>query len=226
MTDAKTSAAKRPITVALVDDYDVVLLGVAKIIDQYRDRVVVAEIDANKPLDDTVDVVLYDCFAQPESDHDQIAVLVRSPRARNVVVYTWNFHPELVEHARKQGVRGYLSKALPARDLVAAIEAVHAGEVVISDPPGRAGSVNGADWPGRSEGLSERESEILALITQGLNNADVAARAFLSPNTVKSYIRTIYRKIEVESRTQAVLWGVDHGFAPDHRRIDHWRGGP
>ena len=226
MTDARNAAATRPITVALVDDYDVVLLGVAKIIDQYRDRVVVAEIDTNKPLDDTVDVVLYDCFAQPESDHDQIAVLVRSPRARRVVVYTWNFHPELIEHARKQGVHGYLSKALPARELIAALEAVHAGEVVISDPPGRAGSVNGADWPGRAEGLSERESEILALITQGLNNADVAARAFLSPNTVKSYIRTIYRKIEVESRTQAVLWGIDHGFAPDHRRIDHWRGGP
>ena len=72
----------------------------------------------------------------------------------------------------------------------------------------------------------EREAEILALITQGLNNADVSARTFLTPNTVKSYIRTLYRKIEVASRTQAVLWGIDHGFAPNHHRIDHWRGGP
>ena len=158
----------RPITVALVDDYDVVLMGVAKIIDRYRDRVVVAEIDANEPVDDVVDIVLYDCFAQPESDHEHIAVLIDNPRARHVVVYTWNFHPELIETARKQGVHGYLSKALPARELIAALEAVHAGEVVISDPPGRSGGVNGLDWPGRSEGLSERESEILALITQGL----------------------------------------------------------
>jgi hypothetical protein len=43
---------------------------------------------------------------------------------------------------------------------------------------------------------------------------------------VKSYIRSVYRKIGVESRTQAVLWGVEHGFTPDHRRIDHWLGGP
>ena len=43
---------------------------------------------------------------------------------------------------------------------------------------------------------------------------------------MKSYIRTIYRKIEVTSRTQAVLWGVHHGFTPDHHRIEHWRGGP
>ncbi|MDT7722632.1 MAG: hypothetical protein QOE94_3643, partial [Mycobacterium sp.] len=49
---------------------------------------------------------------------------------------------------------------------------------------------------------------------------------YLSPNTVKSYIRAIYRKLGVGSRTQAVLWGVQHGFAPDHHRIEHWRGGP
>ena len=59
-----------------------------------------------------------------------------------------------------------------------------------------------------------------------LANAEVAALTYLSPNTVKSYIRTIYRKIGVGSRTQAVLWGVNHGFSPDHHRIEHWRGGP
>ncbi|MDT5257493.1 MAG: hypothetical protein QOD10_2573 [Mycobacterium sp.] len=68
--------------------------------------------------------------------------------------------------------------------------------------------------------------EILALITQGKSNADVARLTYLSPNTVKSYIRTIYRKLGVGSRTQAVLWGVKHGFTPDHHRIEHWRGGP
>jgi DNA-binding NarL/FixJ family response regulator len=115
---------------------------------------------------------------------------------------------------------------MPARELVAALEAVHAGEMVISDVPGRARSAAGLDWPGRGEGLSDRESEILALITQGKSNADVAKLTYLSPNTVKSYIRTIYRKVCVDSRTQAVLWGVDHGFTPDHNRIDHWRGGP
>ena len=216
-----------PITVALVDDYDVVVLGVANILEQYRDRVVIAEIDTNTAVDDAVDIVLYDSFAQPETDHDEIKVLVENPRARKVVVYTWNFEPELIDSARQQGVSGYLSKALPARDLVAALEAVHAGEIVISDPPpGRARSVSGLDWPGRGEGLTDREAEILALITQGKSNAEVAALTFLSPNTVKSYIRTIYRKINVGSRTQAVLWGVRNGFTPDHNRIDHWRGGP
>jgi DNA-binding NarL/FixJ family response regulator len=216
----------RPITVALVDDYDVVVMGVAKMLDRYRDRVVIAELDSSMPVQDTVDIVLYDSFAQPESDHEEIAVLIANPRAHRVVVYTWNFHPDLVASAQEQGAHGYLSKTLPARELVAALEAVHAGETVVSDAPPRTRSAPGLDWPGRGEGLSDRESEILALITQGKSNADVARLTYLSPNTVKSYIRTIYRKLGVGSRTQAVLWGVNHGFTPDHHRIEHWRGGP
>ncbi|MBV8789890.1 MAG: response regulator transcription factor [Mycobacterium sp.] len=217
---------RAPITVALVDDYDVVVKGVANMLEPYRDRVVIAELDSTMPVKDSVDIVLYDSFAQPESDHEEIGVLVANPHAHRVVVYTWNFHPDLLESARRHGADGYLSKTLPARDLVAALEAVHSGEVVISQAGGRARAAPGQDWPGRSEGLSDREAEILALITQGKSNADVARLTYLSPNTVKSYIRTIYRKVGATSRTQAVLWGVKHGFTPDHNRIDHWRGGP
>ncbi|WP_375401465.1 DNA-binding response regulator [uncultured Amnibacterium sp.] len=211
---------------ALVDDYDVVLVGLAHMFDAYRDRVVVSEIDSNEALADRIDIVLYDSFAQPESDSREIEALIGNPRARRVVVYTWNFQPDLVERARELGVHGYLSKTLSARDLVAALEAVHGGETVISTPPRRASSALGLDWPGRSEGITDRESEILALITQGKSNAEVAALTYLSPNTIKSYIRSIYRKIQVDSRTRAVLWGVQHGFTPDHHRIDHWLGGP
>lgn len=221
-----SSPAKPPITVALVDDYDVVVMGVANMFDNYRDRIVVAELDTTMGVSDDVDIVLYDSFAQPESDHHEIGVLVANPRARRVVVYTWNFHPDLIESAKRHGAHGYLSKTLPARDLVAALEAVHAGEMIVSDAPPRARTAVGLDWPGRGEGLSDRESEILALITQGKSNAEVATLTYLSPNTVKSYIRTIYRKIDVDSRTKAVLWGVAHGFTPDHNRIEHWKGGP
>ena len=63
-----------PITVALIDDYDVVLIGVANMFDRYPDRVVVAEIDVNTRLHDAVDIALYDTFAQPEADYDEIDV--------------------------------------------------------------------------------------------------------------------------------------------------------
>jgi DNA-binding NarL/FixJ family response regulator len=217
--------SKSPITVAIVDDYDVVVKGLANMFSEYRDRVVVTELVSNESVVDTVDIAMYDSFAQPESDEEAIRVLVSNPRAHRVVVYTWNFHPDLIRIAHEQGAHGYLSKTLPARELVEALEAVHAGETVISDVPPRTRSAPGLDWPGRGEGLSDRESEILALITQGKSNAEVAALTYLSPNTVKSYIRSIYRKIDVGSRTQAVLWGVKHGFTPDHHRIEHWRQG-
>ncbi len=215
-----------PITVALIDDYDVVLIGLAHMFDRYSDQIVVAEIDANAPLTDRVDIALYDTFAQSEADCDDIDVLIRNPRARRAVVYTWNFQPDLVATAMEKGASGYLSKTLPAHALVDALLAIHAGELVVSPSPTKARPASGLDWPGRAEGLTNRESEILALITQGKSNDDVAALTFLSKNSIKSYIRSAYRKIGVASRTQAVLWGIDHGFKPDNRRIDHWRDGP
>ncbi len=217
--------ATQPIRLALVDDYDIVLGGLAHMLDGYHDRVVITEIDANKPLVEDVDIALYDSFAQGEADTGEIDLLVDSPRAQRVVVYTWSFHPELIASARKRGVHGYLSKTLPAAELVDALEAVHAGSVVISDPPPLVHADPGLDWPGRHDGLTDRESEILALITQGRSNADIASLTYLSPNTIKSYIRSLYRKIDVASRTQAVLWGIAHGFKPDHHRIDAWRNG-
>jgi DNA-binding NarL/FixJ family response regulator len=218
------SAEVAPITVALVDDYDVVLFGLAHMLAAYQNRIALAEIDANRPVSQHVDVVLYDSFAQPQGDSDELEILVRNPHAGRVAVYTWNFQPDVIESAIRKGASGYLSKTLPARDLVAALEAIHAGTTVISPTPGKLRAAPGLDWPGRSEGLTERESEILALITQGKSNTEVAATTYLSVNSIKSYIRSIYRKIGVKTRTQAVLWGVEHGFKPDHHRIDFWRG--
>jgi DNA-binding NarL/FixJ family response regulator len=212
-----------PITIAVVDDYDVVVLGVARMLEQYPDRVRVAELSTTQTVDRPVDIVLYDAFAQAETDTADLRQFLDNPLAGRTVVYTWNFQAPLVEQVHNLGLHGYLSKALPARELVASLERVHAGEVVVSDPPGRARSATGLDWPGRAEGLSDRESEILALITQGRSNAEVASITFLSPNTIKSYVRTIYRKIEVTSRTQAVLWGVRHGFVPGaHEHGGRW----
>jgi DNA-binding NarL/FixJ family response regulator len=110
-----TSRVNGPITVAIVDDYDVVVMGLANMFDQYSDRVVVAELDSNEALVDTVDIALYVSFAQPESDHEEIAVLVANLRARRVVVYTWNFHPDLIHECAAAG-----SARLPVEDIARA----------------------------------------------------------------------------------------------------------
>jgi len=211
-----------PVRIALIDDYDVVVDGLAHMLEPFRDRLEVVEL-VDEPVAVDVDIALYDTFAQPESDHFDFCTLLENPYASRVVIYTWSFDTGLVAAARRNGVHGYLAKSLPAGHLVDALEAVHGGEIVVSMPHRRVNSAPGLDWPGRDHGLTNRESEILALITQGRSNAEIASLSYLSPNTVKSYIRAIYRKIVAGSRTQAVLWGVNHGFAPSGHRIDNWQ---
>jgi DNA-binding NarL/FixJ family response regulator len=208
---------------ALVDDYEVVLLGLAHMFDGYRDRVEIVQIAPDEPVTADVDIALYDTFAQGEADRHDLEVLIANPHAARVAVYTWSFHSSLIEMALAKGARGYLSKTLPAVQLVEALEAIHRGEVVVSEPPIKARTTVGLDWPGRSEGLSDREAEIIALITQGKSNAEIAALTFLSINSIKTYIRTAYRKIGVTSRTQAVLWGIEHGFKQQHMAMSSWQ---
>lgn len=211
-----------PVSLALVDDYDVILAGVAHLFDNYQERIRVVELDANKPISQEVDVVLFDAFAQPEADTD-LATIISNRHARRVAVYTWNFRSVLIEAALAMGVSGYLSKALPARQMVESIEAMHRGETIVSTAPKGNRLTVGLDWPGRAEGLSERESEILALITQGRSNAQIADIVYLSINSIKSYIRSTYAKIGVTNRVEAVLWGIEHGFQPDYHRIKGWQ---
>jgi NarL family two-component system response regulator LiaR len=204
-----------PLRLAIVDDYAVVIAGVASFL--AAERIEVVETGASQPVISDVDIVLYDTFAQVQGSGIDLEDFVRDSGAK-VVVYSWNLERRLIEQAIAAGARGYLSKVLTGPEIVAALERVMRGEIVIL-PGDSEASVDGAgDWPGRSAGLTPREAEIIALITQGLSNQEIATRAFLSINSVKTYIRTAYRKINATSRSQAVLWGVENGFKPDKLR--------
>lgn len=202
---------------AVVNDYEIVVQGVSAMLRAYTDRIEVVEYDASAAVLTPVDIALYDSFAQPRGDHAQ-SRLVGNPRVGKVVVYSWNLDPGTQRQSLQLGAAGYLSKQLPAAELVAALEAVHRGEVVVS-PETNSRALSGGDWPGREEGLTERESEVLALISQGFTNNEILEQTGLSINSLKSYIRTAYRKIGVTSRSRAVLWGIEHGFQPDRARV-------
>jgi DNA-binding NarL/FixJ family response regulator len=211
-----------PIRLALVDDYEVVVEGLAQMFVNYGDRVVVVQLAPDEPVTVNVDVALLDTFAQGEAEYADLDLLIQNRHAQRVVVYTWVFEPLVIDVALGKGAAGYLSKTLTARQLVEAIERIHSGDVYVSDPPQGRLPV-GQDWPGREEGLSERESEVIALITQGKRNAEIAALTYLSINSIKTYVRSAYTKMGVTSRTEAVLWGIAHGFGVQHRRINNWR---
>lgn len=220
------ATAARPVRIAIVNDYEIVIAGVAGLLAPYADRVAVIERDGQMPVVSEVDVILYDTFGQVQGDGVDLEDLVRGGRAK-VVIFSWNTEPGLVARAIAKGARGYLAKSAEAAEVVAAIERVHAGEQVVPiDAIDGAGATKGG-WPGKQHGLTAREAEVLALITQGLSNQEIADKCYLSINSVKTYIRTAYRKMGVSRRSQAVLWGLGHGFKPDQfRTIDDGSGTP
>ncbi|QIG42078.1 response regulator transcription factor [Nocardioides anomalus] len=204
----------RPVRVAIVNDYELVVVGVAALLEPFRDRVRVIEVDSNLPVVREVDVILYDTFGQVQGKGVDVDSLVDGGRAK-VVIYSWNLHAELVQESLEAGASGYLSKGMDAEELVRALEAVHEGRRVVPKGGGTVNPRPESSYPGKEQGLTVRESEIIALITQGLSNQEIADRSYLSINSVKTYIRTAYRKMGVERRSQAVLWGIQHGFQPD-----------
>jgi two-component system, NarL family, response regulator LiaR len=204
-----------PIRIAVVDDYEIVVAGITALLAPYEDRVRVVELDvATRPVRRDLDIVLYDTFGHTH-DHELSIKELTSVGSAKLVVFSWNVEPERIWRALAQGAAGYLAKSLPAERIVEALERVHAGETVVPDCPGTAPSDADVWWPGRDEGFSHREAEVLALIAKGLSNQEIAARLYLSINSVKTYVRTAYRKIGVSRRSQAVGWAIAHGFNSD-----------
>lgn len=223
------TAVAIPLAVALSNDYEVVVRGLAQMLAPFSNRVRVVELDVQMPVSRPVDITLCDTFSQQQANGHEIDLVLANPAAGKVVIFTWNLHAELVANALNKGVSGYLSKSLTAEQLVAALEQIHRGQVVVSreldaepvrlQPPLHGTGPEPGSWPGQAEGLTARESEVVALITQGYSNQQIAERSYLSINSVKSYIRGAYRKMGVTRRSQAVLWGVRHGMLPAPKRV-------
>jgi DNA-binding NarL/FixJ family response regulator len=205
----------RPLRLAIVNDYALVVAGIAAMLAPFRERIEVVELVSGLEASADVDLVLYDSFGALQGAAMDIPGVVGPGSTAKVVVFSWNLDAQLVREALASGAAGYLSKGFDAGEVVSALEAIHAGETVVPSRSGVVSPRSENDWPGKAEGLSVRESEIVALITQGLTNQDIAQRSYLSINSVKTYIRTAYRKMGVERRSQAVLWGIKHGFEPD-----------
>jgi DNA-binding NarL/FixJ family response regulator len=199
--------ARIPIRVALSNDYELALLGLAQMLARHPDKVKIVDLTTLSKMPHEADVILYDTFGRLPDHDNKLLKLVKENAAR-VVVYSWDDYPE--EAARRHGAAGYLHKGLNADELVAAIVAIHEGHRPAEVQGG--GSQPVLTWPGDGLGLSEREAEMLTFITRGLSNDEIARRAFLSINSVKTYIRTAYRKIGVQTRAQAVAWGYQNGF--------------
>ncbi len=201
-----------PIRVAVANDYPLVIAGISRALQNHTQWVTVVEHDSRTQVQRDVDVVLLDSFAQTSTDAAMRAALLAQSSTR-VLVFTWHTDPEIVAASLRAGAAGVVSKTVSPEELVDAVRRVHRGERVTPGTDLADGDGFGR-WPGDQFGISSRESEVLALICQGLSNQAVAQSMYLGSNTIKTYIRSLYRKIGAKTRSQAVIWGTSNGFQP------------
>jgi DNA-binding NarL/FixJ family response regulator len=204
-----------PVTVAVVNDYELVVAGVATMLRPYRDRLVVLDRALERTPDKPVDVSLFDTYGAADGQIDRIKVLADDPMSGTVIVFSFSTAPELVTASIGAGAGGFVSKTVNARQLADAIVTVAEGHRVVLTPAPHRHRDGDLGWPGRGRDLSARDSELLVLLRQGYTNREIAERLYLSENTVKTHLRRLFTKLGVSNRTQAAMVATeDDEFRP------------
>jgi DNA-binding NarL/FixJ family response regulator len=205
----ESPSATRTIRVAIANDYELVVAGVAALLGPYP-QIEIVDLAANRIPSAQADIILFDTYGHRDLGLSRVKELVESDHGA-VVVYTFEFEPGLVDRALDAGVRGYLDKRDSADRLVAALERIAAGEVAVSSGGTKLHRAE-IEWPGRAVGLSARESELLPLLAEGLKNNEIAEALYLSVNTVKTHLKDLYRKLGASNRAQAVAAAAEAGL--------------
>lgn len=192
------------VRVALVNDYELVLRGLHAMLEPFRHRVVVVEHELGGTPEMRVDIALFDTFAARRDALIRAKAMLDQSVVDHVVLYTWDAPEEFLQQADAIGVDAVITKSMSAADLVRALERVTAGERVGLETvvKGERSRHNGAE-------LTVREQEVLALLTLGLSNAQIAHELFLSVDTIKTHVRRVFTKLGVNNRTQAAMRAVD-----------------
>jgi DNA-binding NarL/FixJ family response regulator len=203
------TSPSRAISVAVINDYEIVVRGLAAMLAPFQHRVRLVDLDAGGNPSAPADVALFDTFAGRRHTLARAAEMVRTGQVDHVVLYTWDAAPEFVRAAREIGVSGVVLKTRSADALVESLERVAAGEKV-----GFGADLLGDRAAPRTVELSDRESEVLALIATGLTNAQIAEELYLSIETVKTYVKRLYAKLDVHNRAQAAVAASSHQLTP------------
>jgi DNA-binding NarL/FixJ family response regulator len=205
------------IDVFIAEDHTLVREGTRQILEQQPDLRVVGESDRGDLAVERVarlhpHVAVLD-FRLPVLNGVEVTARVHAaqPDVKVLLLSAYD-DAEYILAALQAGAAGYLLKTVPGHELVAAIRAVYAGETVLQDAVSR---VLAAHWrraslAGGSAQLSAREREVLGLLAAGLANKEIARRLSISLRTVEGHLGNVFGKLGVGSRTEAVLYALEH----------------
>jgi DNA-binding NarL/FixJ family response regulator len=208
--------------VMLVDDHDLFRTGLRNLLEEQGVQIVAEASEGSMALDLVrelaPDVVVMDLNMPGMNGIEATREIARVAPLTRVVVLTISDQDEDVIDAIVAGACGYLLKDSSIQDLMQGIRAAAIGEALISPHIAakvlqrvRAHGVASDDAAGGPE-LSDRETEVLRLIANGKDNADIAQELHISPKTVKNHISNILMKLQIENRIQAAVYAVRRGL--------------
>jgi DNA-binding NarL/FixJ family response regulator len=200
------------IKVMIVDDHPTFRMGLAALIDSQPGMSVVAQYASGEEAlaafrPGQVSVVLMDLRLSGMGGVETIlGMLARDPAVRTIVLTTYDADED-VFRAMQSGAKSYLLKDMSTEEIAGTIRAVHAGSTEIS--PRIAERL--AERAQR-QALTAREQEVLHLLVRGRSNKEIGAQLFISEETVKSHLKTLFAKLKVRDRTDAAINAVRHGI--------------
>ena len=209
---------QKPLRIAVADDHRLVLAGIRRAFERAPDMEIVAEAMTGRNLIALVeetgpDVVLLD-LRMPDGDGLwTLGELRRKNPDLVVIVLSASESPQHIDQALGMGASSYVSKTINPLDLPSTVRQVVEGTV---HHRGIVGAVTESAVPSRPHGapggLSDREMDILRLVAEGLSNQEIAAKLFVTGQTVKFHLSNIYRKLEVANRTEASHYAHVNGL--------------
>jgi DNA-binding NarL/FixJ family response regulator len=213
-----------PVRIVMVDDHEMVLHGITAMLTHFSDDVTIVGIatglaDAMTLVrSETPDVVLCDVRLGKDSGLDLCRQIKAADPKIHVVFLTVYDDEQYLYQALRVEASGYVLKRVDGAELVGHLRRVMDGETVID--PTLAGRIAlsaaklsaGEFWPGAHLGLTQRESEVLALLVANHSNKGIAAKLVISEDTVKTHIRGLYRKLSVSDRGGAIAMALREGL--------------
>ena len=208
------------IKVMIADDHPVVRKGIRTLIESEPDMELIGEavdganaVELADELD--VDIILMDLLMPVKDGIEAIKEIKAKKPDIRILVLTSYADDDKVLPAIRAGALGYLLKVSDPEELVQAIREIYRGEPSLHPSIARKLVLNLSESKHKApltELLTEREVDVLKLVSKGLSNKDIAQELFISVSTTRSYVTTILNKLNVENRTQAALYALREGL--------------